>query len=198
MKLYTFKTNPKWDEYKKYSLVGNKDNHWEYCCINSIPHIIIYKSSGKYTSIDYDAWSITKNERFTMLDFTDHVKPLYQLYSDYNKLPQSKYRLVGGGRNGKITVHSEDVIQIAEKLFDFIMLLAVQDQELFEMNPIYINAEGKNSEGVNVENLKSYLKQMETEELRNYYLGMKKNESFKYTPKRHQIFIDELNTRMQK
>ena len=120
------------------------NKHWTYCCKNKIPCVSIIKAGTKYWKIEFDTASITQNERIVIVDYCDHVIPLYELYCVYSNLPSNKKSYAGGTRNLVFTVFKKDAVEIAEKLFDLLFLLSQQDQELFDENPIEVNSEGVN------------------------------------------------------
>jgi hypothetical protein len=144
---------------KKDTDIRNK--HWDYCCVNKIPHIIVIKSSTKYWEIDYELLPINKLERFWVINVDEHIRPLYKLYSQYTKIPSNK-SLFG---NGSFIVFKKDAPDIAEKLFDLLMLLSKRDQELFDENPITVNKEGFNSEGFRVTGYPEELNEMSDDDL---------------------------------
>ena len=146
----------------------NYNKHWEYCCAKKIPCIRINKSGTIYWKIDYELLPINKLERFWVINVDEHIRPLYKLYCKYAKLP-SKKSLFG---NGSFIVFKKDASDIAEKLFDLLMLLSKRDKELFDKNPITVNEEGFNPEGFHI----SYyddLKEMSDYDLIATFRGMK-------------------------
>ena len=110
-------------------------SHWDYCRDNKIPYVRIIKSGTKYWKIEFDMASVTMRERFVIISYADHIIPLYKLYAKYSSLPDNKYMYVGGGRNLIFTVHKKDAPDLAEKLFDLLLLLHEHDQKLFDENP---------------------------------------------------------------
>ncbi len=168
----------------KYILVNKKgnsiyNNHWEYCRENKIPCIQILKFGTKFWQVEFDVASITMQERFVILNYSDHVIPLYELYCIYSKLPPNKYSAIGGGRNLIFTIFKEDATDIAEKLFDLLVILSKRDQKLFDENPYTINKDGFNSEGFRVEKYLQGLKKMPNKDLINQYEFMKRDNPFK-------------------
>lgn len=124
-------------ERKKNTDYYNK--HWEYCCSIKIPFICILQSGTKYWKMDFDVFPITKLERVTKINYAEHVIPLYDLYCKYADLPLDRSTYSGGGRSLVFTVHKKDATNIAEKLFDLLMLLSERDQQLFDESPIEDN-----------------------------------------------------------
>jgi hypothetical protein len=172
---------------------SDNDNHWDYCSAKKIPYIKIIKSGTKYWKIDFDMFPTTKMERFVIINYSAHVIPLYELYIKYSKLPRNKYSVAGGSRNLVFTVHKKDAPEIAEKLFDLLMLLSKRDQELFDENPYTINEEGCNSEGWHVEKFVKDLKEMSDSELIKKFWRLK--ESNPLMLQTLQLIIDEMTMR---
>jgi hypothetical protein len=137
------------------------NNHWEYCCTQKIPCIRISKSGTKYWKIDCELLPINMLERFWVINIDEHIRPLYKLYSKYAKIPLNK-SLFG---NGSFIVFKKDAPDIAEKLFDLLMLLSKRDQELFDENPFTVNKEGFNSEGFRVTGYTEKLNKMSDDDL---------------------------------
>ena len=151
------------------------NKHWEYCCAQKIPCIRIIKSGTKFWQIEFDVLSVTLRERFVIMNYTEHIIPLYNLYGRYSKLPSNKYSAAGGGRNLIFTVHKKDAPALAKKLFDLLELLSKRDQELFDENPFTIDKEGFNCEGTHVDGFKETLNKMPDKNLISEYQIMKKD-----------------------
>jgi hypothetical protein len=154
------------------------DYHWDYCCSEKIPYIKIIKSGTKYWKIDFDLFPITKMERFVIMNYSEHILPLYELYVKYTNLPKNIYSASGGGRNLVFTVLTKDAPSIAEKLFDLLMLLSKRDQELFDENPYTVNKDGLNSEGRHVAKFVEELKAMSDGEIIKKYHRLKESNPF--------------------
>ena len=75
------------------------DEHWEYCSLNKIPFIQIIKSGTEFWKIEFDVFPIVKLEQIVVINFADHVIPLYLLYSKYRNLNKNNCINSGGGRN---------------------------------------------------------------------------------------------------
>lgn len=146
------------------------NKHWEYCCTKKIPCIRINKSGTIYWKIDYELLPINKLERFWVINVDEHIHPLYKLYCKYAKLPSNK-SLFG---NGSFIVFKKDAPDIAEKLFDLLMLLSKRDKELFDKNPITVNEEGFNSEGFHI-SFYDDLKEMSDDDLIIEFRGLKES-----------------------
>ena len=97
--------------------------HWEYCCTHKIPQILIINSGTKYWVIDYDLLPINKSASFTTSDFQEYLEPLYNLYCKYSKFKANKSSF----GNFSFRVYKKDAIDIAEKLFDLIVILSQRD-----------------------------------------------------------------------
>jgi hypothetical protein len=166
------------NSFVKFIYADTKDNdirnkHWEYCCANKIPCIVVIKSGTKYWKIDFEVFSVTKMERFVIINYAEHIMPLYELYIKYTNLPSSKISAAGGGRNLVFTVYKKDAPEIAEKLFDLLFHLSKRDQVLFDENPYTIDKEGRNSEGWHVAKFVEELKEMSDLEIIKEYRRIK-------------------------
>ena len=91
---------------------------------NKIPRILIINSGIKYWVIDYDLLPINKLASFTTSDCQEYLEPLYNLYCKYAKLPSNKSSF----GNFSFKVYKDDAIDIAEKLFDLLVILSQKDQ----------------------------------------------------------------------
>lgn len=152
-----------------------RNKHWDYCCANKIPRVVIIKSGTKYWKIDFDVFPVTKMERFVIINYAEHIMPLYELYIKYTNLPSSKISAAGGGRNLVFKVHKKDAPDIAEKLFDLLVLLLKRDQELFDENPYTVDEEGHNSEGFHVAKFVEELKEMSDLEIIKKFRRLKES-----------------------
>ncbi len=182
-------------EYKKYIFEDSKENHWDYCCENYIPYIVIYKEGKEFCKLDFDTFPLTRNERFTIIVFGEHILPLYEFYGKYNNVPRKKYSYVGGGSCAVMTVFAKDAELLASQLFDFLMVLKKIDQERFNDNPFEIDDRGHNSEGYNVEEMKTTLKEMSNDTLISMYQVMEINGNFKYRPRERLLYESEISSR---
>ena len=90
-------------------------------------------------------------------------------------MPSSKISAAGGGRNLVFKVHKKDAPDIAEKLFDLLVLLLKRDQELFDENPYTVDEEGRNSEGWYVEKFVEDLKERSDSELIKKFRRLKES-----------------------
>lgn len=106
--------------YAKNRTTDSSHEHWEYCCNNKIPRILIINSGTKYWVIDYDLLPVNKSASFTTSDCEEYLIPLYDLYCKYSKQPLNKSSF----GNFSFKVHKEDAPDIAEKLFDLLVLLS--------------------------------------------------------------------------
>jgi hypothetical protein len=76
-------------------------------------------------------------------------------------------------------VRLSGICNIAEKLYDLLIHLAILDQERFEANPFYLNNEGRYPEGIHVDSYLEDIQKMTVEELsREYYSLLKCNPYF--------------------
>ena len=105
------------------SISESCNEHWEFCTKNQIPRILVIKSGIKYWEIDFDLLPINKSAKFTTSDFEEYLRPLYDLYCTYAKLPSNKFSF----GNFRFRVYKNDALDIAEKLFDLIAVLSQKD-----------------------------------------------------------------------
>ena len=112
-------------------------------------------------------------ERFTIINFADHILPLYEMYCKYSKLTLNRYSALGGSRNLCLTVFKKDATYIADKVFDLLFILSKTDQELFDANSHIINYDGFNSEGFHVAKYLKELKKMSNKKLFHHLELMK-------------------------
>ena len=160
---------PKFIYFKKGDHNESKNEHYEYCCNNNLPFVSVETSGKKYWKIVYDTFTIKKFERFYAIKYDDYIQPFYKDYCEKVKLPLNKSSLFD---NFSFIVYKEDAPDIAEKLFDLLILLSKRDQELFDENPIEVNEQGFNSEGFHI----SYyddLKEMSDDDLINEFRSIK-------------------------
>lgn len=132
-------------------------------------------------------------ERFVIINYAEHIMPLYELYIKYANLPSSKISAAGGGRNLVFKVHKKDATDIAEKLFDLLVLLSIRDQVLFDENPHSVDKEGRNSEGWHVEKFVDELKRMSDTELVKKFRRLKESNPFMLQTL--QLIKNEMNSR---
>ncbi len=153
-------------------------SHWNFCHDNKIPFVCIRKSGTKYWEIEYDIASITMMERFRIINYTDHISPLYKLYAKYSNLPYNKYDYFSGGRSGTFKVHKKDAPKLAEKIYDLLLLLNEHDQKLFDEKPFKVDKEGFNSEGYHVAGFKKKLKEISDDLLLSLFNSHKKDNPY--------------------
>lgn len=137
---------PKFIYYKKGNFDKSYNEFYDYCCDNNLPFVSVETSGKKYWNIVYDTFTIKKFERFYAIHYDEFIQPFYRDYCQKVKLPSHK-ALFG---NLSFIVYKKDAPEIAEKLFDLLVILSKKDQELFDENPITVNKERFNSEGYRV------------------------------------------------
>jgi hypothetical protein len=143
---------------------------WDYCCTHSQPLVSVDTSGTRYWHINFDAFPVTKMERFTVINYSDHIIPLYKVYVAGANLPTDKVSAIGGGRNLRMCIRKEDAEMLAEKMFDLLVVLAEMDQERFDESPFELNSEGRNSEGFKPDGVRDSLKKMNDKDLQVHYM----------------------------
>ncbi len=181
----------------KYSLKSRNepkgsDPHWDYCCQRRIPYVTIRKSGTKYWKVDYNVLPVIMGKRFTVISFAYSVTPLYELYCAEHNFPCKKLQ-PGIDRLPPYEVYKADAENFAEKLFDLLKYLMVKDEELFNVNPFYINNDGYNCECFHVAGYMEELAQMSDIELNKEYKEMKKEKP--YLLQTMQLIKNEMNKR---
>ena len=161
---------------------------WDYCCTHSQPMVTVDTSGTRYWHIDFDVFPVTKMERFTVINYSDHVIPLYKVYVADAHLPTDKVSAVGGGRNLRMCVRKEDAEMLAEKMFDLLVVLAQIDQERFDEAPYELNSEGRNSEGFKPDGVRETLRAMSDDDLQRHYVYWKTDQPHQ---KKYLALIDE-------
>ena len=181
-------------ETKKF--VHNEDGYdWNFYCDNSIPLITISKVNQRISTICFDIWPLVKFDRFVIINYPDHIIPLYNLYVQYSKLPKKHYFYSGGSNNAMFNVLRRDAEDIAIKLYDLIYQLHQLDEELFSYNPIEVK-EGFNSEGYNEEMEKAEFKSLSDEDLiSKYKMQVFADRYFKYKYRYVELFHNEMESR---
>lgn len=182
-------------EYKKFIYEDSINNHWDYCCENHIPFIQISNKGIKYSQISFDCWPLTTMKRFSVLNFGDHIIPLYELYAANSSLPKNHFSCSGGSSNLVMSVLKNDVEWIASQLFDLLVKLGKMDEDKFKEAPFELNDEGFNSEGYHVAGVTEDLKELNNEKLTFKYGNMEKNGNFKYRPRLRLIYENEIASR---
>lgn len=180
---------------KKYGYPLGNEYTWEYCCKNKLPLITIDEKGWKYSYISFDAWPFAKFERFRVINYFEHILPLYLLYKKYSKLPDGKYSITGSGNSGGFTVFKKDVNEIVPKLYDLLMELGKRDEELFNMEPFQVDEDGNNAEGWNEIDFPQYLKKLTDDKLILLYKGMIYNDYLKYRPREKALYEYEIKQR---
>lgn len=180
---------------KEYGYPFGDEYTWEYCCENKMPLITIHEKGWKYSYISFDVWPFAKYARFRVINYYEHILPLYQLYKKYSKLPDEKYSITGSGNSGGFIVLKKDVNEIIPKLYDLLMELGKRDEELFNMEPFYLNKEGLNSEGWNEETRPHEVKEMGDNNLLLLYKMSRSNEYYKYRPRECALYENEVKRR---
>jgi len=177
---------PKFIYYKRSKFDESHNEFYDYCCDNNLPFVSIETSGKKYWNIVYDTFTIKKFERFYAIKYDDFVRPFYKDYCAKAKLPSHK-SLFG---NFSFIVYKIDAQEIAEKLYDLLINLAKFDQERFDANPVYVDKDGRNSEGTNVVKCLEELRRMSDDELKEEYWQIK--ESNKYMLQHLGMLKDEM------
>lgn len=153
---------------KHYILSEEKEEvnaHFSFCMKDCIPFIRIYPTKGKYVKMEFDMFTVMKNERFVIINYTDHLLPLYDAYISIAQIPVKKKQYIGGGRNAVFTLLAQDTALIAERLYVLLLELHKMDEIKFNEHPFLINKEGFNSEGVHVEKFRNSLSKLPLSDL---------------------------------
>ncbi len=135
----------------KYSIRTRKeplggDTHWDYCCTKRIPYVRIRKKGTRYWLVDYNLLPVVLGERFTALSFQDYTPKFFDQFIKEHSYPkETNHRLVQLD-DYTFILNKEDAHEFAERLFDYLTKLAVQDKELFDKKPIYVDQDGYNSD----------------------------------------------------
>jgi len=140
--------------------------------------VTIDHDGTQYWSIEFDMFPVKKFERFSVVDYSDHILPLYELYVKQAKLPIDKKHCVGGSRALRFKVKKEDAEMLAEELFDLLVNLAEWDELLFDKNPYELGETGANSEGFNPEISIQQLIELTDQELMREWMQFKKNQPY--------------------
>ena len=149
------------------------DTHWDYCCSNRVPYVRISQSGTKYWKVNYDILPLTMFERFVVIDYTDYTIPFYNQYCRDSNLAQSRQTYSGSGGCLMFTVYKEDATEFAEKLYDLLILLSLNDQKMFDKNPVLISKDGFNPEGFHIAGFIEDLQEMSDSQLIRQHEQMK-------------------------
>lgn len=92
------------------------NKHWDYCTKNDIPFVNIIPAI-KYSKIEFDILCMLDLYQLTNSP-SDFLIELYNVYSEFFKLPTDKISCVGGAKNLIFTIHKEHSEFFAAQLFD--------------------------------------------------------------------------------
>jgi hypothetical protein len=98
-------------------------DHYDFCCQNKIPYILIHETGKKYWKVSFDIISMRESNNQDKIDCTESLIPLYEYYAKKSHLPKNRIIWSGGSRVLGFTVYKKDAIKIAELICDLIVLL---------------------------------------------------------------------------
>ena len=115
---------------EKFCYSTEESKHWAACRENRVPFVMIERKGEEHCCISFDEMPAMPT-RGAELDYLDLLTPLYELYCQQNSYPESMKESGGGTRNGFFSVFAKDAEQLAEKLFDLLVIMTRMDDKRY-------------------------------------------------------------------